>query len=477
MMGHNRPAARASCAPRPLSASYWFGGDSSFAVVGFYKTLQSPPQLALELVISAVPATLAATFALATATLGALSTARKAALRDSLGGRKGQALGRYLRDSTAIEARWLVLRVMGVAVSCWLIGHRLPESLNGWRPLLGALGAVLAYGLPAEALRSIVSPRADRAAPVLIELLRPLELLAAPIAAPMVLLGRIAGRSVGSLPPPPNPTVTETEVELIVNEGELNGSLARDQSEMIRNVLDFGDLTAGEVMVPRTQVSAFDVETPLSEVLIGTVEGGHSRYPVYRERIDNVVGILHVKDLMRHMADGDLGAIKLTEVVRSPVAFVPETQAASGVLRDMRAGRHHMAIVIDEFGGMAGIVTLEDLLEQIVGDIRDEYDSDEPPVVDLGDGRLLVEARIPIADLSRYLGTDLPENGDYKSLGGFIVDQLGRVPRVGAKLTVLGFEFVVREADERHVSKVEIVRPPPSPESIAPRSSTRMTAA
>jgi CBS domain containing-hemolysin-like protein len=189
------------------------------------------------------------------------------------------------------------------------------------------------------------------------------------------------------------------------------------------------------------------------------------------------VGILHVKDLMHKIASGT-GAVRIEDVMRKPVAFVPETQHASDVLRDMRVGRHHMSVVIDEFGGVSGIVTLEDLIEQIVGEIRDEHDAEDAKIIDLGDGRLLVDAGIPIVDLSRHLGTVLPEGKDYNSLGGFIVDQLGRLPRVGATLSALGYEFVVREADERHVSKVEIVIPPTKAKapSLSPRSS-RMTAA
>jgi CBS domain containing-hemolysin-like protein len=261
---------------------------------------------------------------------------------------------------------------------------------------------------------------------------------------------------------------------LIVNAGELNGSLGHDQSEMIRNVLEFGDVTAGQVMVPRTQVIAFAVDTHIEEVLGQATDTEHSRYPIYRDSIDNIIGVLHVKDLMRAASRKELAQLGLESVLR-PSAFVPESQPAASVLKDMRAGRHHLAIVIDEFGGFSGIVTLEDLLEEIVGDIQDEHDVEEPPIVDLGEGRLIADASVSITDLSRYLGAELPEDGDYHSLGGFVVAQAGKVPEVGTKVTALGLEFTVREGDERKVSKIEIARIHP-PESIAPRS-PRMTAA
>jgi CBS domain containing-hemolysin-like protein len=316
--------------------------------------------------------------------------------------------------------------------------------------------------VPVEILKAIALRNPERSAVLLLQYLRPIELLVVPIARPLSMVGKLVGKSVvrhRSEPPPPR--VTETEVEIIVNEGEQNGSLDHDQSEMIRNVLDFRTLTAGEVMVPRTRVRAIDIDTPPGELLSLIQEAGHSRYPVYRERVDNVVGILHAKDLLGYIAENDsLDSLVLEKILRTPVAFVPDMQSASSVLKDMRAGRHHLAIVVDEFGSVLGIVTLEDLVEEIVGDIRDEYDGiEEPAIVELEDGRLLVDASISISDLSRYLGAELPESSDYHSLGGFIVDRLGRVPRVGAKVGALGLEFVVRDADDRHVAKVEIVRP------------------
>src|SRR5690606_2691081 len=151
------------------------------------------------------------------------------------------------------------------------------------------------------------------------------------------------------------------------------------------------------------------------------VETQHSRYPVYQNGVDNVLGVLHVKDLMHRLAEtGTLDDVRLESLIRQPVVFVPESQPASTVLKDMRIGRHHMAVVIDEFGGFAGIVTLEDVIEEIVGDIQDEHDLDEPPIVDLGNGRLSVDASIAVADLNRYLGIEIPDDGDYVSLGGLV---------------------------------------------------------
>ncbi len=408
-------------------------------------------------ILAALPALLAAFFGAASAAIAALSVARRVALRDSLEGRARKALDRYLLEGRAIEARWLALRVLGIAVTAVLVSRLLPgHTLGGWTSLIAALSALAIYGLPAEMLKAVVARAPEISAPKLLTMLRPFEWVVMPLAAPLVVAGRLVGQSVAKgASIPPDARVTEHEVELLVTESEQSGVLDHEQSEMIRNVLDFRALTAGDVMVPRTRVSAFDVDTPVEDIIQVAASSGHSRYPVYRERIDNVVGVLHIKDLLTRM-HASKGPVAVTSVMRKPVAFVPETYAASDALRDMRAGRHHMAVVIDEHGGIAGIVTLEDLVEEIVGEIRDEHDTEEQPIERLPNGRLLVDASISIGDLERYLGTDLPEDGDYHSLGGFVVERLGRVPRPGARFVAEGHEFLVRDADARHVSKVEI---------------------
>jgi CBS domain containing-hemolysin-like protein len=435
----------------------------------------APPLRIVHLLVASLPAAFAAVSAAASWAITTLSAARRTALRDTLEGGAQRALDRYLESGPVIEARWLVIRTTGIAVSALLVGRLLPEWLGGWLTVVAAMIALFAYALPSEIARGLVARSADTAAPMLLQVLRPLEWLAAPIAAPIAWAGRVAG-GWASPAPAPAPGVTETEVELIVNEGELNGSLGHDQSEMIRNVLDFGDATAGELMIPRPQVTAFDIGTPIDGLLRLIVESEHSRYPIYKDTIDNVVGILHAKDLLRHASLGKPNDVRVESLLRQPVVFVPESQLATSVLKDMRSRRHHMAVVIDEFGGFSGIITLEDLLEEIVGDIRDEHDVEEAPIVDVGDGRMMVDASVSIADLSRYLGADLPEDGDYHTLAGFIVAELGRVPEPGATLRAFGLDFVVREADERRVVKVEITRIA-APESILPRSSSRITAA
>jgi CBS domain containing-hemolysin-like protein len=399
-------------------------------------------------------------FGAASTAAAALSGPRKAALRETLEGANRKALERYLEHGPHIESRWLVLRVVGIATSAALLIGEIAPSTGASAPLVAALAAVLAYGVPAEILKGVALRAPDRSAVLMLRFLRPFEIAAAPLALPLAMLGQLIGRRVvnvaQTLPPP---RMTETEVEILVSEGERAGALDHDQAEMVRNVLDFRDLTAGEAMVPRTRVTAIDVETKVGDIFSRVAEVGHSRYPVYRERIDNVIGILHAKDLLVYAAShDDFSDLDVESILRRPVAFVPETREASEVLKDMRAGRHHLAIVIDEFGGMSGIVTLEDLVEEIVGDIQDEHDMDEQPFVSLDDHHYLVDAAFPIGDLNRELGETFPEDEDYNTVGGFMMDRLGRVPGVGAKVSARGYTFTVRDADERRVIRVEIVR-------------------
>jgi putative hemolysin len=427
-----------------------------------------PPEQIAQLVLCALPALVASIYSAASTVFGTIPHTRRLALPDSLGERPRAALDRYLSHTETIETRWLVLRVLGLSGSAVALYPLVPDPAPLW-----TIGMVLcAYALPSHLLSAFSRRVSERAIPSVLSYLRPLEWLALPVSAPLAFLGRLASRPDTIRDGEHDTSLTETEVEILVNEGEMNGSLDHDQSEMIRNVLDFGDVQAGDVMLPRMQVSAISVDMPIGDVLRMASETGYSRYPVYRDRIDNVVGFLHVKDLVTRANVQDLNKIKVTDVMRTPVVYVPETQSASSVLAEMRTGhKHHIAIVIDEFGGMAGIITLEDIIERIVGDIRDEHDDPEkaPPIVELGDGRLLVDARVTMAGLSRHLGAELPEGGDYYSLGGFIVEALGQVPRPGAVLTKLGFDFIVREADERHITQVEVI---PGAD-VAPKTSSR----
>lgn len=390
---------------------------------------------------------MAAAFASVRGALLAMPPARQAALPETVTGFRRSTWLRYLDRRRVLHTRWLLLQAAGLATGVVFF------SFSGLPPWVAAAAAVVGF-LICQQLFAHFLNGSERLLPGLVQFLYPLSWLGAPVADPIALFGRLFRRAGSSEVPPP--MVTETEVEILVTEGEQSGAIDHDRSEMIRNVLDFGDTLASDMMVPRTQVVAIKVTAALSEVLDLIKETEHSRYPVYRDRIDNVVGILHVKDLFLHASPESRSPVDLEPLLRQAV-FVPATQLGSSVLRELRAGRHHMAIVIDEYGGMAGILTLEDLLEEIVGDIQDEHDDEEPAIVSLPNGHLVVDASVPIAELNRHAGFALPDDGDYTSLGGFIVEMMGRVPEPGAVLDRMGHRFLVKTADERHVTKVEIM--------------------
>jgi CBS domain containing-hemolysin-like protein len=318
-----------------------------------------------------------------------------------------------------------------------------------WTPVFAVLGAAILYGTFTEVLNTIARASPEVMGGVALTYLRPLEWLVMPLAEPLAVLGRFVSQFA-----PERPTdarVTETEIATVVDEGTKSGTLDYEPAELIKNVLEFKDLTAREVMIPRTQVSGIEITSPLAQVRKHVAQEGHSRYPVYRGSLDQIVGLLYAKDLFRHEE-----ANQLDELVRHELLYVTESQPIASMLREMRAKRLHIALVTDEFGGTSGIVTLEDILEEIVGDIRDEHDQ-EAQVQHLGGGRVVADASISLADLSVALDREIPADGDYESLGGLVVHRVGHVPQVGTTLQVDGLKLIVREADQTRVVKVEIV--------------------
>ena len=370
---------------------------------------------------------------------------------------------RYARDRLGLLSRWLVARVVALSLSSILLARAIEQELGPLTSsIVAVVVAVLTYATCAEVLCTIARRRPEEVGRLALRFLRPIEWAVLPVAAPLAILGRWIGRTVPESLTAADARLTETEVEWLVDQGEKAGALEKEPATMIRNVLDFKNLTAKEVMIPRRRVSGLDASTPLAEVLEHVRTDGHSRYPVYRGSLDNVVGLLYVKDLFEVVGAGKIAQTKLEELLRKPVLFLAETQSALSVLREMRSKRLHLAIVSDEFGGTGGIVTLEDIIEEIVGEIRDEYDTEDAALIQkLAEGRFVADAAISLAELEIHLGLKLPEDGAFESLGGLIVHRAGRVPEVGATVKFEEYNLIVREADETRVVKVEIVRAEP----------------
>jgi len=241
------------------------------------------------------------------------------------------------------------------------------------------------------------------------------------------------------------------EIQHLIDAGEQKGLISEDEGEMIQSILSFRDTTVREIMVPRTEVVAASSDIAIGTLLEAAIRKGHSRIPVYSESSDNIVGILHVKDLLAYWGKEQ---VDLKSLLRTP-HFVPETQKISQLLKELRDRKSHMAIVIDEYGGFAGLVTIEDILEEIVGEIRDEYDTEERRITPTPDGDLLVDARLDIEELAERLGVQIPE-GNFESVGGFIINLLGRVPQARETIDYAPLEMTVESADARKIHTVRV---------------------
>ncbi|MBX3702431.1 MAG: CBS domain-containing protein [Steroidobacteraceae bacterium] len=239
------------------------------------------------------------------------------------------------------------------------------------------------------------------------------------------------------------------------------GVLDAEALAMIEGVLRVADLQVRDIMVPRSQMVVLERDARPEQLLPVVVESGHSRFPVIGDDRDQVVGILLAKDLLRHYAEGTGGGLELGEVLR-PAAFVPESKRLNVLLREFRASRNHMAIVVDEYGGVSGLVTIEDVIEEIVGEIADEYDVPEQTIRREGERQFLVQASTGVQEFNRYFGARLSDE-EYDTIGGIVMQQFGRLPRRGEAVTMDGLEFRVLRADRRHIAELRVTTPTPVP--------------
>jgi CBS domain containing-hemolysin-like protein len=244
----------------------------------------------------------------------------------------------------------------------------------------------------------------------------------------------------------------------------------QEQGQLLMSAVEFSDIMVKEVMIPRTDIFGLEKGTPLDEAVELIIEQGHSRIPVYEENLDQIVGLLYAKDLLRFIQRcGSDPKAPIASMVRGAPKFVPETQKIHTLLGDMRREGQHMAMVVDEFGGTSGLVTLEDIIEELVGEIRDEFDPEEALIRPVGEDRWQVDARLSLSDFRDETGIELPDSGDYESVGGFVVAQHGRIPRRGRTVAAPGAELTVVDSDARHVKRLEVRRVPvsesPEPES------------
>jgi CBS domain containing-hemolysin-like protein len=410
---------------------------------------------------------MAASFEAAAAALGSPRAEVLAAAPGA--GLKARSLGRLVAqpERTAATMRLFVAVVsLGAGALVAVVAVALAP---GWRVpgmMLAVLGAALFTVALAAAGRRLGARHAEAVALAL----APAVLW---LAIPLGWLGHVLGLAVAplaggpgrfSLPMPP---LEEMERKL-AEYARVKGNPADRTSELIHKVFEFREKVARDVMVPRTDLLAVDIDTPVRDIVQILAEQGHSRIPVFQGSLDQIVGILHARDLVPLLAHPDL--IVLRDTLR-PAHFVPWSKPVQGLLRDMQRRHVHMMIVVDEYGGVMGAATLEDVLEEIVGDIQDEWDVDEGRAVEmLPDGTFAVAGSTPVAEFNRATGAGVPEDDAYETLAGFLNSLAGAIPATGDRLQWHGWTFTVSETDRRRVTRVRAARPrrvPSEPERKA----------
>jgi CBS domain containing-hemolysin-like protein len=257
------------------------------------------------------------------------------------------------------------------------------------------------------------------------------------------------------------PFVSEAELKAMAEAGTEEGTIEEEEKDLIHSIFEFGDTIVREVMVPRPDIVAIEADRPLRDVQVLVLQHGYSRLPVFDDDMDNVVGFVYAKDVLKAIHQGKQD-MPLREVCR-PAHFVPESKKAADLLREMQRGKFHVALVTDEYGSVSGLVTLEDLLEELVGEIEDEYDRAEPEIAQVGDGVYRVDGKVGIDEINELLDVQLPDE-EWDTVGGLMLGLLGSIPEEGQDVTFQGLVFKAERVNGRRIAKVLISRAEPQPE-------------
>jgi len=364
----------------------------------------------------------------------------------------GQALPKRERQHRALAfARLLGHGVAGGSVAIALdLGDRTTPSAIAVLVGMGLITVSVAESIA----RAVGDALGERAAVVLAPVTRWCER----IMSPLVYVGESLDHLVASVVPDGEDNLDRREeaASQFRDVVSAESDVSRDERNLLLGVFSFGETTAGEVMVPRVDVLGVDRDTPWSEVVDRVRSAQHSRIPVYEESIDEIVGILFAKDLLGAIVDDVEPEAGWTSLIR-PAAFIPPSKRIADLLRDFKSSRQHIAVVADEYGGTAGLVTIEDILEELVGEIRDEYDDEERSIESEEDQRYWVSGRLTLEDLSEALGHDFTRD-DVTTVGGLVMELVGHVPRAGESLFVDGFRLVVERVVRRKVERVYFER-------------------
>ncbi len=372
---------------------------------------------------------------------------------DAQGPGKRARYGEYLEHARSMEAVCIALRAAATGAMVGIVVARaISEQAYLLVPVLWSMLLVAAAELPARVIGRKLSAAILRAAlPVLYALAWPLRVAA------------------GIVEPPeteqdeePEPEVVEAameEIRVAIEDGTAEGALEAEEKHMIEGIMKFGDVDVAEIMTPRTELECIEADTPLPDAVRALSELIHSRVPVYEETIDRIVGMLYVKDLLAAVSGAGEQAASLRDVIREPL-FVPETNTVGSLLRQFQREHVQVAVVVDEYGGVVGLVTVEDIMEEIVGEIQDEYDQEdaENRIRHRASGALEVDARTRIDEVNELLDVDVPEDEDYDTMGGYVTAHLARVPNSGEEFRAHGLLVRVLQSDERRVRRLFLRR-------------------
>jgi CBS domain containing-hemolysin-like protein len=401
------------------------------------------------LVVAILLVPLAGLFGAMDAAIQRVSKARVEEMRRD-GVKRAGALEEVVEERARHVALLLLLRIVCEMLAAVLVTVLFYDLWgNSWKTVLTAAGVmiVVSYVLVGVGPRTLGRQHAYGTALATAGVVRLLGRVLGPVATLLILIGNMITPGRGFRD---GPFSSEVELRELVDLAEERGVVESGERQMIHSVFELGDTIAREVMVPRTDVVWIERTKTVRQALALALRSGFSRLPVIGENVDDVVGVVYLKDLVRRSQNStDQRGPRVDELMRPPT-FVPESKPVDELLRDMQAQRVHIAIVVDEYGGFAGLVTIEDILEEIVGEIADEHDAfQRPPVEELADGSMRVTARLPVEDLAELFGVELPEDDDVETVGGLLARELGRVPIEGASAEVGGLRLVAESTGGR----------------------------
>jgi CBS domain containing-hemolysin-like protein len=408
----------------------------------------------LELVIIVIALVLAALAASAETSLTSISRVR---LRQLVEQKVPQAIviERLHRDPNAYLSTILIVNTVAIIVASstatLLALHLYHERVAEWLvSLVLSLVVLVACEITPKTL---ALQRAEKVALRMARLVAWATLIMRPVVFVLTAVTRLILRIMGGKAQVRGPFVTEEELKMLVSVGEEEGVLEEEEREMIHGIFEMGDMRVREVMVPRTDLVAIEVNEPVEKAVDLVTKHGHTRIPVYEGNPDHIVGVLYAKDLLRAVVRGEQKSLR--EIARKPY-FTPESNKVQDVLRDLRKNRVHMAIVVDEYGGTAGAVTIEDILEEIVGPIQDEYDiGEEDEIQFISPNEVILDGRVSVDDVNELLKLEIAGD-DFDTIGGYVLNQLGATPKVGATLKLGNAELRVEAVQGTRIKKVRI---------------------